>query len=375
MPPSLGIGDLLWLTFRKRWMIMAGITTLSVLLSAFHQFFIAKNVYRSEATVMLTGKSGGASPQFGQLASFIGLAQSSGDNMLELVVQSRIFLEKIALKMGLPEKQNGSLGEAVELVDAHLDVVRYLKNSSMIFSWDDESPELAKKNLEIVLEMLEGTMANYDESSKTHQLQFLEQRVRESRAELDEAEARLEAFRRENHGLEIEGQVSAAVGLLQQLRTELQKKRVELEVLQKFVSENDSQVHHLSSEIHELETAVHNLAMGGATAKAGSSDYLKPLTELPSLGTQYTKLLRESQTKQKIYGLLVEQLELSRLEQHKKDGGYKVIDPPSLPIRRILPRRREMISLSALVSLALTFLVCYHLEGYAAGRQGPQEAS
>ncbi len=66
--------------------------------------------------------------------------------------------------------------------------------------------------------------------------------------------------------------------------------------------------------------------------------------------------------KQKIYTLIAHQVETSIMAEVKENFAFKVLDPPTVPDRKIKPKRASMVILSFLLSLFAAIFLAFFLE-------------
>ncbi|VAX31988.1 hypothetical protein MNBD_NITROSPIRAE02-581 [hydrothermal vent metagenome] len=72
--------------------------------------------------------------------------------------------------------------------------------------------------------------------------------------------------------------------------------------------------------------------------------------------------------KQKIYNLIAHQVETSMMAEVKENFAFKVLDPPTVPDRKIKPRRALMVILSFLLSLFAGIFLVFFLENIERAR-------
>lgn len=82
-------------------------------------------------------------------------------------------------------------------------------------------------------------------------------------------------------------------------------------------------------------------------------DYDKKIQNLPDLELQLARLIRDVDTNEKIYTMLLEERERTRIVEAQNTGNIRVIDPPELPTSSIRPRK----SLNILIGLLIGFII------------------
>ncbi|NOY39735.1 MAG: hypothetical protein GXO95_05810 [Nitrospirae bacterium] len=72
--------------------------------------------------------------------------------------------------------------------------------------------------------------------------------------------------------------------------------------------------------------------------------------------------------KQKLYNLIAHQVETSMMAEVKENFAFKVLDPPTVPDRKIKPKRSLMVILSFLLSLFAGIFLAFFLENIERAR-------
>lgn len=66
--------------------------------------------------------------------------------------------------------------------------------------------------------------------------------------------------------------------------------------------------------------------------------------------------------KAKIYNMIAQQIEQSAMSEVKENFAFKVLDPPRAPDKRIKPKRRQMVMLSAVTSIFAGIFIAFFKE-------------
>ncbi len=82
-------------------------------------------------------------------------------------------------------------------------------------------------------------------------------------------------------------------------------------------------------------------------------EYEKKIQILPELELQLARLVRDVNTNEKIYTMLLEEKERTRIVEAQNVGNIRVIDPPHLPTTPIRPRK----SLNIIIGLLVGFII------------------
>ena len=223
---EIDLVELFLIIWNKKFTIIS-FTLLITILTALHQLYIAKEIFRSDCVILPVSSSGGGGmlSQLGGLASFVGMSAPKSENTLELILGSRTFSEKIVEQFELDKKWEKSKQESAQGVSKNLDVSVSKKSPDITVAWEDEDPKFAKEVLEYVLQLAKEMMMDHSASKKNTQVEFLESRVADALLELNNSEDKIRAFQETNQGVEIEGQAQAMIAQLQALKAQKNEKR------------------------------------------------------------------------------------------------------------------------------------------------------
>ncbi len=99
-----------------------------------------------------------------------------------------------------------------------------------------------------------------------------------------------------------------------------------------------------------------------ATLQSILGNYEEKIGELPELEMQLARLVRDVNTNEKIYTMLVEERERARIAEAQKSGNIRVIEPPELPIYPVRPRKKLNILIGLVVGLIVGSIVIFVME-------------
>ena len=98
------------------------------------------------------------------------------------------------------------------------------------------------------------------------------------------------------------------------------------------------------------------------TLKKILDDYDDKIQILPDLELQLARLIRDINTNEKIYTMLLEERERTRIIEAQNTGNIRVIDPPELPTSPIRPRKKLNILISILLGFIIGSIIVFVLE-------------
>ena len=350
----------LFLVIWSKKIFIVGFTLLISALTAAHQMYIAPEIFKSDAVILpvSASSSGGMLSQLGGLASFVGIDAPKSENTIEVILKSRSFAQDMVEKYKLKERwELKSLQDALKQFSTSFELQISKKDPTITVAWEDKDPVFAQQILRNALDMAQQKMAEHTAKKKSIQVDFLENRVKDSQKEMMDAEEALRKFQEQNKGIEIERQAEALIMQLNALKTEHQAKEVELEVSKKMLNPSSREITVLGLTLEQLKKKIDSLI--GEAKKESEKNNLdeRSLMDIPKIGLEYARHLRQVKINQKIYGLLVEQLEMAKIEAQKNVESFEVIDSPLVPEKRIKPKRSLTVAIAGVCAGMLAVML------------------
>lgn len=181
-------------------------------------------------------------------------------------------------------------------------------------------------------------LATVSTSTARRERLFIEQRLVTVQSDLKAAEKKLSDFAAANTTLDVKEQTKAMVAAGAELQANIIASRSELESLQQTYTDNNIRVRSLKARIAELQKSLDKL--GGTADQPESPNQMYPsLRRMPRLGAQWTDLYRDAQVQEKLYELLIQQYELSKIQEAREIPVLKELDSPVVPERKSWPPR------------------------------------
>jgi capsule polysaccharide export protein KpsE/RkpR len=199
---------------------------------------------------------------------------------------------------------------------------------------------------------------------------FLEKRLKETKDDLSRAEIALKEFQ-EKYGLvSIEEQAKVAIEGAAKIKGEIIVAQTELEVLKQFGTERQNEAVMLKSKIAELENQLKKIESSNPgipllkehKMMEGESNFYIPFNELPALGMQLARLMREAKIQEKVFELVTSQYEMAQIEEAKDVNTIQVLDQAVPPDKKSSPKRALIVILSAVVAFFLSIFLAFFVE-------------
>lgn len=350
---------------RKKFLIVntAWFTILALVIS-----LLLPKWYRAEATIL------GGRSQISELGlgSFVqdlplgglGLLPQSDESLRYLaILNSRTVLMEIADKFDLQARYDTPNWEKTfEALTSNVDI-EINPDETITVAVLDKSPTIAAQMANTFVHLLDSLNIQLKVEKARNNRIFLETRLSSCEEDLALAEQRLKEFQ-EKHGVfDVPEQTKAAISHISELEAQILIKETELRTKSHYISFDHPELEQLRYEIQELKRSLRQFKQGANGSnfdfEDGELELLLPTNEVPQLGMQYFRLLRDIEVQNIIYKYLVQQLEQARFLETKQTPTIQVLDRAVPPIYKDRPKR-ALIVLGAFffsVIAGLTYVV------------------
>ena len=323
----------------------------------------------------LAGRSGaglGALGAFGSLAGGLLGARTSSALFIDLL-QSRTISDELIDRFNLLTVYHKRYRiDTTKYLAHHTTIVDDKKSGVISITFTDTDPERARAITQAYLDGLNRLVAKSNTSSARREREFIEKRLVNVQAELQDAEKALSEFSSVNTTLDIKEQTHAMVDAAAKLQGELIASQSELDSLQQIYGDQNVRVRAARARIGELQHELTKLSgssseipEGATNDRGGDSASLYPsLRQLPRLAVPYANLYRRVRIQETVFELLSQQYEMARIEEAKDTPAVSVIDSPQTAEKKSFPPRlllMLLLTLFFMAAMATALLVRHHL--------------
>jgi len=214
---------------------------------------------------------------------------------------------------------------------------------------EDKDPKFVKSMLGFFGEYGNQVFRRVSATSASEEVRFLEQRVAEMRKEADESAKRLREFEEKYKVVDLDSQSKAVVSAMASLRSQGISKEVQLSYLNSFSARDEStavqlrqQLAAINAKFKALEEVPANDSLGERSVNGGGKDpnsIFPPALSVPALRFQLEQLLRDRKIREADLLLLMQRLEIAKVNEARDTSAFQVLDSPPLPTYKSRPRR------------------------------------
>ena len=365
--------DRLWwaagAVYRRRWTIVA-VTVLVAAASVFLTLQIP-NQYRAETRVLLP--EGGGSLMSSALSSISPAAAAllggggGGFTRYLAILTSPSTLAEVVDRFDLVrvydlgEKEHprqAAIGELYERSSFEVSLdYDYLSVSVL-----DESPERSAQIANYFVELLNERNVTLTTSSAASNRQFLEDRLDQANADLDEAQAQMQALQERSGVIEPTAQATALFSSLGEAQGQAALAEAQYQgLLAQYGPENP--------DVEAARAVVDAARRQVAQLEGGAAAGLPALSGLPGVQRQYAEVMQDLVIQKQIIETIQPLYEQAALQEQREADAVQVLDPATPPTRKAEPRRSLLVIAATLSALLVAVAVALLLA--ALRRNGP----
>ncbi len=326
------------------------ITIVSTIIVFIYLLLISPITYNSEVTILPPSEDnqmGGLSSLLsgGDFSSLLLGGGFTGSSQLFVeILQSRSAAEYVVSKNDLVDFYSADdLYEACEELQDNLDI-NVSKEGIISIAVDVKSGFLPR----IIgdtdsLKRLSATLSNsYAEaldklnreknSYKAKRARiYIEEQLERTRTAMDSVESALMEFQQKNKTISLPDQLNAAIEGASKLKSEMVKTELEIGLLEPNLKEDNVTLVTLKKKLAELKKEYGKLELG-------SEDYLVAFKDVPELGMELARLMRDVKIQNEVYLLLQQQYYKEKIQENRDTPTIEVLDKAILPDKVSSPR-------------------------------------
>lgn len=347
--------------FRWRKFIFACVTVVCLITAV--TVFLLPKWYRAAATVLPPERGamdmnlstifrGGMPFLGGELA--IPFSASPSD-VLAAMAQSDAVLLGVIKDLSLAKRYNtASVETLLKALRGNL-LIKTTTEGIVQIGYEDTDPKLAYEVVQSILTNLDWVNQRRGSTKARANRLFVEGRLKETEKALQVAQDSLKSFQLTNRALDLDEQTKALISAAATVKAQLVSDRIALATLKRELSETHPEVQKLEGKIASTEYELRRLEERGSKG----SFLGVAMSALPGLSQELAIRIRNVAIQEKLFELLTEQYEQTKIQEAKDTPTISVLDYPRVPEYKIRPKRLKMILtaffISLFVSLGLVF--------------------
>ncbi|MBK7629707.1 MAG: hypothetical protein IPJ23_03140 [Ignavibacteriales bacterium] len=245
--------------------------------------------------------------------------------------------EKLSKKLNVDISKEGIIELSVDVQSTFV---------PLIFDDSKSLKILAAKISNSYVEALDNINREKISSKAKNARIYIESQLLLTKQKLDSVEVSLMEFQKKNKAVSLPDQVEAVIKSTAQLKTEILKAEIELNLLKSNFSEESKSYISLQRKLSALREQYSNFEIG-------NEDYMLAFKDIPELGREFANLLREVKIQNEVYLLLQQQYYKEKIQENRDVSIVQVLDTATPPKKASTPKT----ILSTLFGSLLIFLI------------------
>jgi tyrosine-protein kinase Etk/Wzc len=383
---QLSLLDLANTIVRRRRMIIAATATIAVaallislaslLLPANTSFM--PNLYKPSASMLVNSDdSSGISSMLSSsgLSSLAGLAGVSGGTsygqLSVYIAKSNMVLDALIDKFALTARYKVKKSPKTDTRKAllkHYSAAYDDKTGILTISFEDRDPEMARDLVNYAVSLIDQRFTLIGGNRNLTKKEQLEQKLSDIQAQMSEIENEIQAFQKKHGVLTVESAATEQVSTMAQVRSELIMKDMEIKTYGDMSKVQDPALMRLKAERDNLSKLLDQLEQGSNK----NEKILPSQRELPALAIEFGHLQRDLAVQEKVFELLTQQYELTKLQISGSDPIIQVLEPAEAPDKKSGPSRGMICVVATLAAFFLSILAAFVIEAVENVKKDPE---
>ncbi len=322
------------------------------------------NTYTAKATILTQQQPGGNLAI--SLLSALGIDQatinsSAGYDTGSLVLHvlhSRSLLDRVVDEFGLIKRYHGNdsvRGATRNMLLKKLSF-EYIRAAGVIsISFEDTDPQFARDVVNRMIALLDQWFSQNSGSAKKRQIQMLEEKVNEVKADITGLEDRLKSLQKQYGVLNAQELGASQAASLADLRSQLILKEIEIKNYTSFSVVDDPKLQQLREEHQNILDLIERIEKGMPEDLHAESSSASTQS-LPDVAQKFSQLTLELEIQKRIYNTLSPQYQAAKLTADS-ESLFQVLEYAEAPDMKSGPQRSRLVLLVALGSLVSSLVI------------------
>jgi tyrosine-protein kinase Etk/Wzc len=355
--------------------VTAGATALSVIFTLGSlllppQKNYLPNIYKATALMLVNNQdsTGGlstmlASSGLSGLAGMAGVSvgSTSYGDLAVAIAKSNTILDELIGKFGLVERygiKRTPKSDSRKATSKRLSVSYEEKTGILTLSFEDWDPVLGRDLVNEAVALLDQRFTTIGGNRDMLKRDQLESKLADVKIEMTRIEGEIQAFQRKHGVITVESAATEQISTVAQVRSQLMMKEMEIKTYGDVSRVYDPALLRLKAERDNLSKLLGELEKGFSEYEGS----LPSQRELPRLAIEFGHLQRDLAVQEKIFELLTQQLELTKLQIAGTDPIIQILEPAEAPDKKSGPSRSLICIVTAFTSFLVSALAALIIE-------------
>lgn len=316
---------------------------------------------QSFGVAAMLGQIGGLSSGAGALAGL-----KNPNDIYVGMLESRTISYALINKFKLLERYEVDTYSAAETKLREKTTIISTKSGLISIQVEDSDSKIAADMANVYVEELAKLTRSLAITEASRRRLFFEKQLNSAKDGLVQAEVAMKKMQENTGVIQLDGQVKEIIASMAQLQANIAAKEVQLAAMRSFATANNPGYQKLQNEIIALNAQLNNIKKekfkkdGGLMASSG---------EIPEVGIEYVRVLRDLKYNESIFELIAKQLELAKIDEAKDSTAIQELDRAIPAERKSKPKRLALLIGGILGGGFLGVLIALMREMYANSRK------
>jgi uncharacterized protein involved in exopolysaccharide biosynthesis len=377
-----------WRVVRKHLRLIVALYAIAVLATMGYSLWLPK-IYESTATILAPDERSIRSLGLATALATSGVAQAiPGLSMPSLtpkrdifvsILKSRTMAQDVVQRFDLQTRYEALFqSDAIRRLSG-MTTVTLSKDGVISVEVEETDPQLAAEMANFYVTNLDQMLTRFATTEASKQRVFIADRLTETERELRLAEEALRHFQETNKVIALQEQARGAAETAAQLKGEIMASEVQLEVMRKFATDANPDVVKVKQRIQEMKRHLSGMQYGkgwvlpAETRNPGEprNEIYVPFVQVPELGMELARLMRDAKVQETVYTLLTQQLEQAKIAEVSDMPTVQALDKAVPANRKSKPKTILNMAIAGITSLFVGILLAFFLEYLAGVKQSP----
>ena len=241
--------------------------------------------------------------------------------------------------------------DARKTLQQRTEIAEDKKSGIITINVQDGDPQRAAQLARAYIDDLNLRIEKLTTSAARREREFLEERLKDIKRQLDESTLQLSKFSSRNMTFDPQIQGKAMIEAAATLQGQVIAAQTELSGLEQIYGPENSRVKAASARVGELRSKLRSLSGAGESGGSSAGQLGPSLEQLPLLGNTYYDLARQAKINETVFEVLTKQYELAKVQEAKEVPSIRVLDEPVVPEKKVWPPRIFIIVIGTLLTL------------------------
>jgi tyrosine-protein kinase Etk/Wzc len=350
---------------RRKWFLLK-FTVAAAVIGAIMAFLLPKR-YTAETRILppqqqaqsgiaaLLSSLGGAGSlgSLGSLASAAGVNIKSPNDLYVGMLKTRPVADALIHRFNLMKTYRAKDMTAARKKLAKQTEIVSEKDGMISISVEDWDRKTAAAMANAYVEDLRNLTKGLALTEASQRRLFYEEQLNQAKDDLTAAEVGLKQAQQKSGMIQLDSQARSIIETIGGLRARIAVKRVEIQGLRSFATEQNAQLVVAENELAGMEAELRRMEQQGG----GADSFDLSLKNVPEAGLEYIRAFRELKYRETLFEILAKQYEIARLDEARDAALIQVVSPAIEPDRKSFPPRALISALSAISGLFLASMI------------------